>query len=73
MRDLIIARDDGRVEIYAYVLGNVFPTLCFECQIKSTITAIDYGNVTMSSSKEVILSCYDGKIISLVDTKKFRK
>ena len=29
--DFIVARDDGRVEIYAYVIGNVFPTLCYDC------------------------------------------
>lgn len=73
VRDFIVARDDGRVEIYAYVLGNVFPSLCFECQIKSTITSIDHGNVTMANSKDVILTCYDGKILSLIDTKKFKK
>jgi len=25
------------------------------------------------SSKDIIISCYDGQIISLVDTKKFKK
>jgi hypothetical protein len=65
--DFIVARDDGRVEIYAYVIGNVFPTLCYECQIKSTITGIDVGYVTMANSKDILISCFDGKIISLVD------
>lgn len=27
----------------------------------------------MANSKDVLLSCYDGKIMALVDTKKFRK
>jgi hypothetical protein len=27
----------------------------------------------MTNSKDVILSCYDGKILALVDSKKFRK
>lgn len=65
--DFIVARDDGRVEIYAYVIGNVFPTLCYDCQIKSTITGIDVGFVTMANSKDILISCFDGKIISLVD------
>ena len=73
IRDFIVARDDGSIEIYAYILGNVFPVLCFECKIKSTITGIDVGNVTMASSKDIIISCYDGRIISLIDTKKFKK
>lgn len=68
-----MARDDGSIEIYAYILGNVFPSLCYECKIKSTITGIDLGNITMVNSKDVILSCYDGRIITLMDTKKFKK
>ena len=47
--------------------------MCFECKIKSTITGIDVGNITMPSSKDILLSCYDGKLISLIDTKKFKK
>ncbi len=27
----------------------------------------------MAGSKDVILSCYDGRIITLMDTKKFKK
>ena len=27
----------------------------------------------MVNSKDVIMSCYDGRIISLIDTKKFKK
>ena len=73
IRDFIVARDDGVIEIYAYVLGSVFPVLCYECKIKSTITGIDYGNITMANSKDVLLSCYDGRIITLMDTKKFKK
>jgi len=30
MYDFIAARDDGRLEIYSYQIGNPFPTLCFE-------------------------------------------
>ena len=55
-----MARDDGVIEIYAYVLGSVFPSLCYECKIKSTITGIDFGHITMANSKDVIISCYDG-------------
>jgi len=28
--DLIVARDNGRIEIYNYVNDNPFPTLCFD-------------------------------------------
>jgi hypothetical protein len=71
--DLIVARDDGHIEIYTYVNRNPFPTLCYEKQIKSTITGIDAGHITMSTTKDVLLSCYDGKILALIDSKKFGK
>jgi len=71
--DLIVARDNGKIEIYSYQFGNPFPTLCFENQIKNTITGIDVGHVTMANSKDIILACYDGKILALVDSKKFKR
>jgi len=71
--DLIVARDNGRIEIYNYVNDNPYPTLCFETQIKSTITGFDVGYVTMANSKDILLTCYDGKILALVDSKKFKK
>lgn len=72
IRDLIVARDDGSVEVYAYMLGNVFPILCFECKIKSTITGIDFGNIMMANSKDILLSTYDGRLICLIDSKKLK-
>ena len=73
VHDMIVARDNGRIEIYSYQHGNPFPTVCFDTQIKSTITSIDVGNVTMANSKDILLSCYDGKILALVDSKKFKR
>ena len=71
--DLVVARDDGHIEVYTYVNRNPFPTLCYEKQIKSTITGIDAGHITMSTTKDILLSCYDGKILALIDSKKFGK
>ena len=71
--DFIVARDDGRVEIYNYVPSSAFPTLCYEVQLKSTITGIDVGHVTMVNAKDVMLCCYDGQVLTLVDTKKFKQ
>ena len=67
--DFIVARDDGRVEIYNYTQASAFPTLCFEVQLKGTITGLDVGNITASAAKDVLIACYDGQIISLVGTK----
>ena len=68
-----MARDNGVIEIYSYQLGNPFPTICFETKVQQTITSIDVGNVTMVNSKDILVSCYDGKILALVDSKKFKK
>lgn len=70
--ELIVARDDGRIEIYSYLNSSAFPTLCFESQIKSTITGIGCGHITLTSSKDILLSCYDGKILAVIDSKKFK-
>lgn len=72
MFDFIVARDDGRIEIYNYTASSAFPTLTYEVQIKKTITSIDVGAVTLAGSKDVIVACYDGQILSLVDAKKFK-
>lgn len=71
--DFIVARDNGVIEIYSFQYGNPFPTICFETQIQQTITSIDVGHVTMVNSKDIVVSCYDGKIMCLVDSKKFKK
>jgi hypothetical protein len=71
--DFIVARDNGVIEIYSFKYGNPFPTICFETQIQQTITSIDIGNVTMVNAKDIIVSCYDGKILTLVDSRKFKK
>lgn len=71
--DLLVARNNGRIEIYSYDEDTQYPQMCFEKQIQSTITGIDFGNITMANSKDVILSCYDGQVLALIDTKKFKK
>lgn len=71
--DFIVARDNGVIEIYCFQVGNPFPNICFETQIQQTITSIDVGHVTMVNSKDIIVSCYDGKVLCLVDSKKFKK
>lgn len=73
MSDLIVARNNGRIEIYSYDQESPFPQMCFESQIQSTITGIDFGNITMANSKDIILSCYDGQVLALIDSKKFKK
>jgi hypothetical protein len=55
------------------MLGSAYPILCFEVLVRATITGIDIGNITLATSMDVLLTCYDGKVLSLIDTKKFKK
>jgi hypothetical protein len=70
---MVVARDDGKIEIYSFSSESAFPTLCFEQLIGSTVTGIDAGCITMANSIDIIFSCFDGKILALVDSKKFKE
>lgn len=70
--DLIVARDDGSIEIYTYEHQNPIPTLRFETQISESITGIDVGYITNPHKQEILISCYSGKIMSLVDSKNYK-
>jgi len=71
--DVIVARSNGKIEIYKYQNANPDPTLCFEGKIESSVTSIDVGYITMANSYDIMLSCYDGKIAAIVDSKKFKR
>jgi hypothetical protein len=47
--ELIVARDDGSVEIYTYEHKNPIPLLRFETKIAESITGFDIGYITNPS------------------------
>ena len=65
---MVVARDDGTIEIFSYEHGSPFPLLRFEIKIDESITSLDIGYISSSFEKEVLLSSYSGKIMSLVPT-----
>ena len=69
---MIVARDDGSVEIYTYEHKNPIPTLRFETKIQEAITGIDVGFITNPNKQEILMTSYSGKIMSLVDSKNHK-
>lgn len=64
---LIVARDDGSIEIYSYEHKSPVPILRFETRLSESITGIDAGFITNPNKQEVLISTYSGKIMSLAD------
>ena len=44
--EVIVARDDGVIEIYSYQDRSQMPTLRFETKISEQVTGMDVGNIT---------------------------
>lgn len=44
----------------------------FETNIQEAITGIDVGFITNPNKQEILISCYSGKIMSLVDSKNYK-
>jgi Bardet-Biedl syndrome 7 protein len=53
---LIIARDDGTVEIYSYSHQSPVPIHRFDIKVSENITGIDAGYISSSSKQEVLLT-----------------
>jgi hypothetical protein len=71
---MIIARDDGSIEIYSYEHQSPIPLLRFETKVSESITGIDVGYITNPNKQDIIATTYSGKIISLLEkaTSKIR-
>ncbi len=65
-KELLISRDDGCLELYAYDIDNQLK-LQFKDQLKEGITAIQGGKFSLEGVSEFLTSTYSGKIIGLID------
>ena len=70
---MVVARDDGSIEVYSYIHESPVPTLRYETKIQESITGIDVGIITNPNKQEILISCYSGKIMSLVDGKTYKQ
>uniref|UniRef100_A0A1I8INF6 Bardet-Biedl syndrome 7 protein homolog n=1 Tax=Macrostomum lignano TaxID=282301 RepID=A0A1I8INF6_9PLAT len=64
MLDLIVAREDGSVEVYAYDIHDK-PVLRWSYNCNETITAMAVGVVNEKSYDEIVCSTYGGWIFGL--------
>ncbi|PAA84302.1 hypothetical protein BOX15_Mlig025986g1 [Macrostomum lignano] len=64
MLDLVVAREDGSVEIYAYDIHDK-PVLRWSYNCNETITAMAVGVVNEKSYDEIVCSTYGGWIFGL--------
>ena len=64
VKDLLIGRDDGLVEVWSFDMGDE-PKLSFERSLNESVTSIASGCVSnVGGYDEVVVSTYSGKIIS---------
>lgn len=70
---MVVARDDGSIELYWINDSFSSAELVFQTKEKETITGIGVGFITSVKSKEIVFSCYSGAIKSLVDRKHAKK
>ena len=60
--EVVVARDDGSIEVCSYEENSVVPVLRFETKLEGeSITSIDIGAISVPKG-EIIVSCYSGKV-----------
>ena len=66
VRDLIVARQDGNIEVYSYDDGEeVEPTHKFSHNCGESVTSVEGGVVSTAGYEEVVAATYTGKIFAL--------
>jgi len=63
IKDLIIGRDDGLLEVWSFDMGP-HPKLVFERALHESLTSVDCGLVCNTNYDEVVVATYSGKVIS---------
>ena len=66
--ELVIARDDGSVEVYAFQ-GTEKPELRYNINFGESITGIGIGKISKTEFAEVLVSNFSGKVAGLIDAK----
>eukprot|EP00742_Colponemidia_sp_Colp-10_P003875 GILJ01004126.1.p1 GENE.GILJ01004126.1~~GILJ01004126.1.p1 ORF type:complete len:722 (+),score=149.58 GILJ01004126.1:87-2252(+) len=64
VRDILIGRDDGSVEVYGFDMSSE-PALQFKTQLSESITSLDAGCISNSGYDELVVSTYSGKVVAL--------
>lgn len=65
--NIIVGRDDGRVQVYQFQDGNSFstiPQLVFSRDIEESVRAIECGVVNTPGFPEIVVAAFSGKCIA---------
>lgn len=62
--EVVVARDDGKIDVYANDPNTKLPVHAFGRDIGESIRAIDIGRVNSVDFNEIIVAAYSGKILS---------
>lgn len=65
--DVVIARDDGSLEIYSFS-DTEQPYLKYVLNFQESIVGVGIGNISRANYKEIVVSLFSGKIAGLVDS-----
>lgn len=66
VRDLIVARHDGTIEVYSYEDGEeVEPSLKYSSNCGESVTSVEGGVVSAPGYEEVVAATYTGKVFAL--------
>jgi len=63
VKDLMVGRDDGGVEVWSFDTGPQ-PKLVFEKSLMESVTAVECGLITNVNFEEVLVTSYSGKLVS---------
>ncbi|XP_066089945.1 Bardet-Biedl syndrome 7 protein isoform X1 [Saccopteryx bilineata] len=64
VKDLLVGRDDGMVEVYCFDNANE-PVLCFNQVLSESVTSIQGGRVGKDDYDEIVVSTYSGWVTGL--------
>lgn len=68
MNELVIGRDNGALEVFAFESHSLTPSLALSTSIQGSITGIDVGGLMNPAINEIFCSTYNGKIVLLKST-----
>ena len=70
---LVVARDDGSIELYWFEEKSASANLVFETKQDETITGLACGFITSATKKEIIFTCFSGAVKSIIDKKAVKR
>ena len=68
--DLVVGRDDGRVEVFPYDLYEPSSEAVFSRDLHESVTSIERGQIVANNSMDLVVSTYSGKVMAFTHEMK---